>query len=64
MSIVIGIDQHRAQITAEWIELATGEIRGTRVRPRISSGAPVLEAVRGPAVGGRAGGDDRLALLG
>jgi hypothetical protein len=33
MSIVMGIDQHRAQITAEWIELATGEIGRARVRP-------------------------------
>ena len=23
MSIVMGVDQHRAQITAEWIDLAT-----------------------------------------
>jgi transposase len=33
MSIVMGIDQHRAQITAEWIELETGEIGRARVRP-------------------------------
>jgi hypothetical protein len=33
MSIVMGIDQHRAQITAEWIELETGEIARARVRP-------------------------------
>jgi len=32
MSIVMGIDQHRAQITAEWIELETGEIGRARVR--------------------------------
>ena len=33
MSIVMGVDQHRAQITAEWIDLATGEISRTRVVP-------------------------------
>jgi transposase len=33
MSIVMGIDQHRAQITAEWIELDSGEIGRARVRP-------------------------------
>jgi Transposase IS116/IS110/IS902 family len=26
MSIVMGVDQHRAQITAEWIDVETGEI--------------------------------------
>jgi transposase len=38
MSIVMGIDQHRAQITAEWIELATGEISRARVRPADRAG--------------------------
>jgi transposase len=33
MSIVMGVDQHRAQITAEWIDLETGEISRARVRP-------------------------------
>ena len=33
VSIVMGIDQHRAQITAEWIDVATGEISRARVRP-------------------------------
>jgi transposase len=33
MSIVMGIDQPRAQITAEWIDLASGEISRARVRP-------------------------------
>jgi len=27
MTIVMGLDQHRAQITAEWIDTATGESR-------------------------------------
>jgi hypothetical protein len=25
-TIVIGLDRHRAQITAEWVDTATGEI--------------------------------------
>ena len=33
MSIVMGIDQHRAQITAEWIDTDTGEIGRARVAP-------------------------------
>jgi transposase len=33
MSIVMGVDQHRAQITAEWIDLASGEISRARVSP-------------------------------
>ena len=33
MTIVMGLDQHRAQITAEWIDTATGEVSRTRVTP-------------------------------
>ena len=33
MTIVMGLDQHRAQITAEWIDTDTGEISRTRVAP-------------------------------
>jgi len=33
VSIVMGLDQHRAQITAEWLETQTGEISRARVRP-------------------------------
>ena len=33
MSIVMGLDQHRGQITAEWIETATGEVSRARVSP-------------------------------
>ena len=33
MSIVMGLDQHRAQITAEWIDTVTGEISRARVAP-------------------------------
>ena len=38
MSIVMGVDQHRAQITAEWIDLASGEISRARVRPADRAG--------------------------
>lgn len=38
MSIVMGIDQHRAQITAEWIELESGEVTRARVRPADRAG--------------------------
>src|SRR3954447_10220342 len=37
MAIVMGLDQHRAQITAEWIDTDTGEV----------SQAPVSPALRG-----------------
>ena len=33
MAIVVGLDQHRAQITAEWIDTATGEVSRGRVAP-------------------------------
>ena len=33
LPIVMGLDQHRAQITAEWIDLETGEISRGRVAP-------------------------------
>jgi transposase len=33
VTIVMGRDQHRGQITAEWIDTATGEVRCARVAP-------------------------------
>ena len=33
MTIVMGLDQHRAQITAEWIDTETGEITRSRIIP-------------------------------
>jgi transposase len=33
MTIVMGLDQHRAQITTEWVDTATGEIGRARVAP-------------------------------
>ena len=38
MSIVMGANKHRAQITAEWIDLATGEIRRAWVLPADRAG--------------------------
>lgn len=38
MSIVMGLDQHRAQITAEWIDTATGEVGRARVAPADRAG--------------------------
>src|SRR3954453_10540561 len=33
VTIVMGLDQHRAQITAEWLDTETGEISRKRVAP-------------------------------
>src|SRR5437763_7550197 len=33
MTIVMGLDQHRAQITTEWVDTATGELSRSRVAP-------------------------------
>ena len=33
MTIVMGLDQHRAQITTEWVDALTGEIGRARVSP-------------------------------
>jgi transposase len=33
VTIVMGLDQHRAQITAEWLDTSTGEIGRARVTP-------------------------------
>jgi transposase len=38
VSIVMGLDQHRAQITAEWLDTATGEVRRGRVVPADRAG--------------------------
>lgn len=38
MSIVMGLDQHRAQITADWLEVETGEVRRSRVMPADRAG--------------------------
>src|SRR6266508_3745773 len=33
MAIVMGLDQHRAQITADWLNTETGEVSRARVTP-------------------------------
>ena len=38
MTILMGFDQHRAQITAEWVDTSTGEISRARVRPADRTG--------------------------
>ena len=38
MTILMGFDQHRAQITAEWVDTSTGEISRARVRPADRAG--------------------------
>jgi transposase len=38
MTIVMGLDQHRAQITAEWLDTDTGEVSRRRVSPAHRSG--------------------------
>ena len=38
MSIVMGLDQHRAQITADWLESETGEVKRGRVAPADRAG--------------------------
>jgi transposase len=38
VTIVMGLDQHRAQITAEWLDTSTGEIGRARVTPAHRAG--------------------------
>jgi transposase len=38
MTIVMGLDQHRAQITAEWMDTETGEVMRSRVAPAHRAG--------------------------
>jgi transposase len=38
VSIVMGLDQHRGQITGEWIDTDTGEVQRTRVAPADRAG--------------------------
>lgn len=33
MTIGMGLDQHRAQITADWIDTDTGELSRSRIAP-------------------------------
>src|SRR5450755_1389821 len=48
MAIVMGLDQHRAQITAEWIDTVTGEASRGRIVPADRSGVrKFLQRFRG-----------------
>lgn len=48
MTIVMGLDQHRAQITGEWIDTETGEVSRARVAPADRAGVRrFLERFRG-----------------
>jgi hypothetical protein len=38
MAIVMGLDQHRAQITAEWLDTVTGEVSRGRIVPAATRG--------------------------
>ena len=48
MTIVMGLDQHRAQITAEWLDTSTGEVSRARVAPAHRAGVQrFVERFRG-----------------
>ena len=38
MSLVMGLDQHRAQISAEWIDTMTAEVFRARIAPADRAG--------------------------
>ena len=38
MTIVMGLDQHRAQITAEWLDTETGAVGRSRITPAHRAG--------------------------
>ena len=38
MTVVTGLDQHRAQITADWLDTETGEVSRARVTPADRAG--------------------------
>ena len=44
MTIVMGLDQHRAQITAEWLDTSTGELSRTRIAPADRAGVRAFAA--------------------
>jgi len=48
LTIVMGLDQHRGQITGEWIDTETGEVRRARVAPADRAGVrKFLQRFRG-----------------
>ena len=38
MTIVMGLDQHRAQVTADWLDTETGELKRGRIAPADRTG--------------------------
>jgi transposase len=40
----MGLDQHRAQITAEWLDTSTGELSRTRIAPADRAGVRAFAA--------------------
>jgi transposase len=44
VTIVMGLDQHRAQITAEWVDTGTGEISRRRIAPADRAGVRAFAA--------------------
>ena len=47
MTIVMGLDQHGAQITAEWLDTSTGEIARRRIAPADRAGVRRFAAAFG-----------------
>jgi len=39
MASLMGLDQHRAQVTTEWLDTLTGEVSRARVAPADRAGA-------------------------
>jgi hypothetical protein len=65
MTIVMGLDQHRAQITAEWIDTETGEVMRSRISPAHRAGVRRFrERFREQELEVCVGGNDRLAVRG
>jgi transposase len=44
VTIVMGLDQHRAQITVEWLDTATGELSRKRIAPADRPGVRAFAA--------------------
>src|SRR5215218_5549644 len=44
VTIVMGLDQHRAQITAEWLDTSSGELSRTRIAPADRAGVRAFAA--------------------
>ena len=51
MAILMGLDQHRAQITTDWVDTSTGEVSRARVAPADRAGVRrFLTRFRGQAL--------------